>query len=155
MIEGYFSGAAAVLLCYDITNYDSFVNLEDWYRIVVKAFEGKPMPLLALVGNKSDLRHLTAVKTDQHKAFADENKMSSFIMSAKSGDQVTSAFVRLAAMLCGVTLSQRELEGIGNTSVVPARIVDHEQHDKTVHGGQVPDHNAAEKKKSAYGCSIS
>jgi hypothetical protein len=27
----------AVLLCYDITNYDSFVNLEDWMRLVVKS----------------------------------------------------------------------------------------------------------------------
>lgn len=155
MVEGYISGAAAVLLCYDITNYDSFVNLEDWLRIVVKASEGKEMPQLALVGNKSDLRHLTAVKSDQHKAFADENKMSSFIMSAKSGDQVTSAFTRLAAMLCGMTLSQRELDKIANTSVVPARIIDHEQHDKTVNGGQVPDHNAARKKKSRSGCIIS
>lgn len=155
MIEGYISGAHAVLLCYDITNYDSFVNLEDWLRIVLKACKDKEMPLLSLVGNKSDLRHLTAVKTEQHNAFAEENKMSSFIMSAKSGDQVTSAFLRLAAMLCGITLSQKDLEGVSNTSVVPAKIVDHERHDKLVQGGKVPDHNTAAKKKSKTGCVIS
>ena len=154
MIESYISGAHAVLLCYDITNYDSFVNLEDWLRIVVRAFEGKSMPLLSLVGNKSDLRHLMAVKLEQHDAFAEENKMSSFIMSAKNGDQVASAFLRLAATLCGVILSEKNLEGISNTTIVPAKIIDHERHDKLVHSGRVPDHNAT-KRKSKTGCVIS
>jgi Ras-related protein Rab-28 len=53
MITNYISGAHAVLLCYDITNYESFANLEDWYRLVVKAFRGKPMPVTAVIGNKS------------------------------------------------------------------------------------------------------
>lgn len=53
MITNYISGANAVLLCYDITNYESFANLEDWYRLVIKAFQGKLMPHVALVGNKS------------------------------------------------------------------------------------------------------
>ena len=33
MIGNYIYGAQAVLLCYDITNYQSFQNLEDWYRL--------------------------------------------------------------------------------------------------------------------------
>ena len=43
-----------ILLVYDITNYSSFENLDDWYSSVKKVFEsdGK-MPHLALVGNKS------------------------------------------------------------------------------------------------------
>ena len=50
----------AVLLVYDITNYSSFENLEDWLAMVqrvVSSSEGdswKP-PHLALVGNKSKL----------------------------------------------------------------------------------------------------
>ena len=152
MITNYISGAHAVLLCYDITNYESFVNLEDWLRMVIKAFGDKPMPLLALIGNKSDLRHLTAVKSDQHNAFAEENKMCSFIMSAKSGDQINNAFLRLASMLANVTLNQKDLEGIANVSVVPAKIVNHERHDKDVNDGKVPDAQAQTKKSS---CAIS
>ncbi len=34
MIGNYIFGAHAVLLCYDITNYQSFQDLEDWYRLV-------------------------------------------------------------------------------------------------------------------------
>jgi Ras-related protein Rab-28 len=52
MLTNYISGADAVLLCYDITNYESFANLEDWYRLVVKAFDTRPLPYLALCGNK-------------------------------------------------------------------------------------------------------
>ncbi|RYH03774.1 hypothetical protein EON65_46985 [archaeon] len=53
MITNYIAGADAVLLCYDITNYDSFANLEDWYRLVLKTFHDKTLPFLVLVGNKS------------------------------------------------------------------------------------------------------
>jgi Ras-related protein Rab-28 len=54
MITNYISGANAVLLCYDITNYESFANLEDWNRLVVRTFSGSTMPYLALIGNKSE-----------------------------------------------------------------------------------------------------
>jgi Ras-related protein Rab-28 len=52
MLTSYISGADAVLLVYDITNYESFANLEDWYRLVLKAFEGRSLPYVALCGNK-------------------------------------------------------------------------------------------------------
>jgi hypothetical protein len=43
----------AVLLCYDVTNYQSFQDLEDWYRLVKQTFDESSMPYVALVGNKS------------------------------------------------------------------------------------------------------
>lgn len=39
-------------MCYDITNYDSFQNLDDWYRLVVKTFAKGTMPYISMVGNK-------------------------------------------------------------------------------------------------------
>ena len=53
MITNYIAGADAVLLCYDITNYESFANLEDWYRLVIRTFSQTKLPYVALVGNKS------------------------------------------------------------------------------------------------------
>ena len=102
MIHNYIYGAQAVLLCYDITNYESFANLEDWHRLVRRAFKNESMPFLGLIANKctcgtkintyalykGDLSHLRAVKSDVHNRFADENVLYSFMMSAKSGDQV-------------------------------------------------------------------
>jgi Ras-related protein Rab-28 len=53
-----------VLLVYDITNYESFQNLEDWYRLVRRTFDDDKMPYVGLVGNKSmvtSFRELSAV----------------------------------------------------------------------------------------------
>ena len=40
-------------MCYDVTNYQSFQDLEDWYRLVKQTFDESSMPYVALVGNKS------------------------------------------------------------------------------------------------------
>lgn len=42
-------------MCYDITNYDSFQNLDDWYRLVVRTFPNGSMPYVAMVGNKCEI----------------------------------------------------------------------------------------------------
>jgi small GTP-binding protein len=79
MISNYIHGAHAVLLCYDITNSESFQNLEDWHMVVRRACSsnddndsGPTMPFMALVGNKCDLSHMRAVRTERAHAFADE-----------------------------------------------------------------------------------
>eukprot|EP01046_Picozoa_sp_COSAG06_P042189 COSAG06_NODE_5342_length_3537_cov_39.550055_3_plen_81_part_00 len=54
MIGNYIYGAQVVLLCYDITNYQSFQNLEDWYRLVRRTFGTRALPYVALIGNKSE-----------------------------------------------------------------------------------------------------
>jgi hypothetical protein len=50
---------------YDITNYQSFENLEDWYGMVKKANEESDVqPVVSLVGNKSRyLKQLSVTHT--------------------------------------------------------------------------------------------
>lgn len=139
MIHHYIHGAHAVLLCYDITNYDSFANLEDWYRVVRATFKSEDLPFVGVLANKCDLSHLRAVKSDVHNRFADENSCFSFLMSAKSGDQVKACFLRVASVLADVRFSRPELEVAAQT-VVKATIIEHTQHDQAVHAGQVPDY---------------
>uniref|UniRef100_A0A8C4LFQ9 Ras-related protein Rab-7a n=1 Tax=Equus asinus TaxID=9793 RepID=A0A8C4LFQ9_EQUAS len=58
MLDKYIYGAQGILLVYDITNYQSFENLEDWYSVVKKVNEeSETQPLIALVGNKN-MKHL-------------------------------------------------------------------------------------------------
>ncbi|OXB62138.1 hypothetical protein ASZ78_007841, partial [Callipepla squamata] len=53
MLDKYIYGAQGILLVYDITNCQSFENLEDWYNVVKKVTEESEIqPLVALVGNK-------------------------------------------------------------------------------------------------------
>mmetsp|Transcript_23439 Transcript_23439/g.23637 ORF Transcript_23439/g.23637 Transcript_23439/m.23637 type:complete len:232 (+) Transcript_23439:201-896(+) len=149
MITNYIAGAHAILLCYDITNYESFSNLEDWYRLVLRASTDKEKPYCALVGNKNDLKHLSTVNFESHTRFAVENEMASFLMSAKSGDQVRQAFTKVAAALAGVYVSKADLDC--GSSVVPAQIVNYTRHDEEVEGGEVPDY----QKDGDGKCSIS
>jgi Ras-related protein Rab-28 len=60
MITNYIAGSDAVLLCYDITNYESFANLEDWFRLVLRTFNDQKMPYVGLIGNKSECDAVTA-----------------------------------------------------------------------------------------------
>lgn len=55
----YFSSCfilQAVLLIYDITNYSSFENLEEWLKETKKVFANsdRPLPYMMLVANKSN-----------------------------------------------------------------------------------------------------
>jgi len=68
--------------------------------------ESLTKPYCAVVGNKSDLKHISLVNIDTQARFASENEMNSFLMSAKSGDQVKQAFMRVAASLTGSSNSQ-------------------------------------------------
>ena len=48
--------------------------------------------VIMLVGNKSDLRHLRAVPTDEAKAFAEKNSLSFIETSALDSTNVEQAF---------------------------------------------------------------
>ena len=58
------------LLVYDITKYASFENVEHWLKELRDHADSNIV--IMLVGNKCDLRHLTAVQTDEAKAYAGE-----------------------------------------------------------------------------------
>ena len=46
-----------------------------------------------------------AVRLELHNKFAEENEMASFLLSAKSGDQVKQAFFKIASLLAGTMLT--------------------------------------------------
>lgn len=56
MLDKYLYGADGILLVYDITNYSSFENLDDWYQTAQKYCKNSSKNVFyALVGNKSKL----------------------------------------------------------------------------------------------------
>uniref|UniRef100_A0A8C0VLR5 Ras-related protein Rab-28 n=1 Tax=Cyanistes caeruleus TaxID=156563 RepID=A0A8C0VLR5_CYACU len=126
MLDKYIYGAQGILLVYDITNGQSFENLEDWYNVVKKVNEeSETQPLVALVGNKIDLEHIRTVKADKHQRFCQENNCSSHFVSAKTGDSVFLCFQRIAADILGIKLNKAELEQ--SQRVVKADIVNYSQ----------------------------
>lgn len=111
MLDKYIFGSSGVLFVYDVTNSSSFDNLEDWLAVIKKIFSNSgKMPHLALVGNKIDLEHMRTVKVDKHNKFALDNNMSSYLVSARSGDSVNSCFKKIAAEILGIRLTRPELD---------------------------------------------
>jgi Ras-related protein Rab-28 len=143
MVTKYIAGAHAVLLCYDITNHESFANLEDWYRLVLNTFEGETMPVCALIANKTDLKHVSQVRMDDHLKFCKENSFISFMISAKSGDQIQLAFWKVAAQLIG-TPDMTPATGVVLDNI-PAIIINSKQHDDNVQGGSVPEYTTKKR----------
>ncbi|XP_056328680.1 ras-related protein Rab-28 isoform X3 [Danio aesculapii] len=125
MLDKYIYGAQGVLLVYDITNSQSFENLEDWLSMVRKANEESDVqPAISLIGNKIDLEHMRTVKMEKHQRFCQENGLISQFVSAKTGDSVFLCFQRLAAEILGIKLNKAEME---QSQVVKADIVNYSQ----------------------------
>lgn len=126
MLDKYIYGAQGVLLVYDITNSQSFENLEDWYSMVKKVNEeSDTQPSVALVANKIDLEHMRTVKFEKHQRFCQEHNLNGHIVSAKSGDSVFLCFQRMAADILGIKLNKAEIEQ--SQRVVKADIVNYSQ----------------------------
>ena len=59
------------LLVYDIAKHLTYENVERWLKELRDHADSNIV--IMLVGNKSDLRHLRAVPTDEARAFAGES----------------------------------------------------------------------------------
>ena len=64
----YYRGAVGALLVYDIAKHLTYENVERWLRELRDHADQNIV--IMLVGNKSDLRHLRAVPTDEAKNFS-------------------------------------------------------------------------------------
>ena len=64
----YYRGAVGALLVYDIAKHATYVNVTRWLKELRDHADANIV--IMLVGNKSDLKHLRAVPTDEAKTFA-------------------------------------------------------------------------------------
>ena len=95
--RAYYRGAAAALICYDITNHESFGNLYSWLDECKT--NGNPEMTLVLVGNKIDLADNREVSTEEGRQFAEENEMLFFETSAKTAQKVGDLFQKSASKI--------------------------------------------------------
>jgi Ras-related protein Rab-11A len=66
--SAYYRGAVGALLVYDISKHQTYDNVTRWLKELRDHADSNIV--IMLVGNKSDLRHLRAVPTDEAKQFA-------------------------------------------------------------------------------------
>lgn len=84
----------AALLVYDITNRESFLSLSRW--IAEARAHGNKDITLVLVGNKSDLAENREISVEEAQAFADQNGLLYVEASAKTGNNVDTAYIDAA-----------------------------------------------------------
>ena len=97
VVATYFRGAHGILLLYDVTNKDSFKNLENWLIEIEKNAQEKVLKIL--IGNKCDLTDDREISTEEGKAFALRNGMEFMETSAKMNTNVTEAFETLGKLM--------------------------------------------------------
>src|SRR4051812_37454833 len=66
--SAYYRGAVGALLVYDISKHQTYENVTRWLKELRDHADNNIV--IMLVGNKSDLRHLRAVPTEEAKQFA-------------------------------------------------------------------------------------
>ena len=90
LIPLYTKEANIIFLIYDITNYNSFSNIDKWHELLNNM--NKDEEIFFLVGNKIDLIEERKVKEEDAKNYADNNNFIFQEVSALKGDGIEELF---------------------------------------------------------------
>ena len=90
----YFRGAQGILLVYDVTDRNSFNNVENWMEQIKQHSDDNVN--LILVGNKCDLESQRAVSTKEGQDLAKKHGIHFFETSASTDTNVDECFEDLA-----------------------------------------------------------
>lgn len=120
LIPMYTRSSDVILLVYDVsdTNID---DLKFWYRFITRSFSINEMPLVYLVGNKSDITNMDNI--EKNKKIVDESVNLSqvsitdhIITSAKSGDNIDDLFQKISVNLFDMH-NKKCTDDVVNTSI--------------------------------------
>jgi len=93
----YYRGAQAAIVAFDITSRDSYDKAKVWVNELHE--KSSSDQLVALVGNKLDLRDSRAIDNEEAEKYASEKSLFYFETSAKDGTNVDNLFLTLATKL--------------------------------------------------------
>jgi Ras-related protein Rab-1A len=89
--NSYYRGAHGIIISYDITNKQSFVNIERWMRNVKDLVSDNAVKIL--IGTKSDLEEKRKVSKKELEDLANELDMKYIETSAKDNKNVDELFI--------------------------------------------------------------
>jgi Ras-related protein Rab-11A len=99
MMGTYYRKAKGALLLFSITDRQSFIDADGWFKQIMELGEEGVMVLL--VGNKSDVDESDReVSNEEARAYAEENDMLYIETSAKTGENVGRAFQTCVECTC-------------------------------------------------------
>jgi len=112
----YYRGAVGALLVYDIAKHTTYENVERWLKELRDHADNNIV--IMLVGNKSDLRHLRAVPTEEARSYAERNNLSFIETSALDSTNVETAFQNILTEIYKI-VSQKQLDSQGGGGDIP------------------------------------
>ncbi|KRZ66777.1 Ras-related protein Rab-11A, partial [Trichinella papuae] len=116
--SAYYRGAVGALLVYDIAKHVTYENVERWLKELRDHADQNIV--IMLVGNKSDLRHLRAVPSDEAKAYTEQNCLSFIETSALDSTNVEAAFTNILTEIYKMVSSKQLSEGRLSGSIMPS-----------------------------------
>ena len=129
--SSYYKGAHGIIVVYDVTDKESFKNIDTWMNEIEKHASDNVSRILC--GNKSDLEDSRQVSTDEGKELSDTYNIRFIESSAKDNANVEEAF----------TLMTKEIK---------SRVVHTEAKKPTQTGKRLNTQNKTLKKKNEKGC---
>ncbi|KDP42462.1 hypothetical protein JCGZ_00259 [Jatropha curcas] len=88
--SAYYRGALGALLVYDVTKPTTFENVSRWLKELRDHADANIV--IMLIGNKTDLKHLRAVATEDAQGYAEREGLSFIETSALEATNVEKAF---------------------------------------------------------------
>ncbi|KHF99560.1 Ras-related RABA2a -like protein [Gossypium arboreum] len=88
--SAYYRGALGALLVYDVTKPTTFENVSRWLKELRDHADSNIV--IMLIGNKTDLKHLRAVSTEDGQSYAEKEGLSFIETSALEAINVEKAF---------------------------------------------------------------
>ncbi|KAJ6700555.1 RAS-RELATED PROTEIN YPTC6 [Salix koriyanagi] len=88
--SAYYRGALGALLVYDVTKPTTFENVSRWLKELRDHADSNIV--IMLIGNKTDLKHLRAVATEDAQSYAEKEGLAFIETSALEATNVEKAF---------------------------------------------------------------
>ena len=97
-IANYFKGSHACFLVFDLTNVNSFKDLEKWYKLFIESSASNNKENIVVLGNKCDIDE-KEVDNELINNFIEDKKLKYVETSAKEGININEAFQYMAEKL--------------------------------------------------------
>ncbi|CAF0746600.1 unnamed protein product [Rotaria sordida] len=97
VVSTFYRGAHGVIICFDITDIQSFHHVDNWLE-EIKKYCINQTPVY-LVGTKSDLQSKRVVSYSTIKTYSDSKNLSYIETSSKTNENIENCFIDFARTL--------------------------------------------------------
>lgn len=95
----FYKGVQVVIICFDLTNYDSFEDIDIWMEEIKK--EKLNSPIIILVGTKSDLTSSRVITKEEALKKITQLKLDAYFeTSAKTNQGIEDIFNSIVKLYC-------------------------------------------------------